>query len=134
MQRADDVRLRLSPDPSEVRVARDSVEGLAEAVYPAVLETVRLVISELVTNAIRHGDLGPREDIELRVSLTANAVRVEVTDDGRGFRPSPRPTPRGTSGYGLFLVEQLAERWGVTADGRTRVWAEVGLEPAPATI
>jgi anti-sigma regulatory factor (Ser/Thr protein kinase) len=99
-----------------------------------VLETVRLVISELVTNSIRHADLGPRDRIDLHVSLTANGVRVEVIDNGRGFRPSPEPTPRGTSGYGHFLVDQLADRWGVTRDGRTRVWAEVDLERARIAI
>jgi anti-sigma regulatory factor (Ser/Thr protein kinase) len=82
------------------------------------------VVSEVVTNAIVHGD--PGGVIEVRASRAADALRIEVTDRGPGLASSPRSTtsaPEG--GFGLFLVEQLSRRWGlVRHSATTRVWFE----------
>ncbi len=74
------------------------------------------MVSELVTNAVVHG-VGV---ISLRIDVEADAVRVEVADEGNvSVAPSPEPGAHG--GWGLRIVEQLADDWGVLA-GSTRVW------------
>jgi hypothetical protein len=60
-------------------------------------------------------------------------VRVEVIDSGSGFAPEPRDPARATGGFGLFLVDTQAARWGVDREGGTRVWFELrGVERASA--
>ena len=78
-----------------------------------------LLVSELVTNAFRHG----RPPITLNIDADAERVRVEVEDAGGG-RPLRRPEPGADGGWGLLLVESTADRWGV-ADGSTSVWFEI---------
>ncbi|MCS0637897.1 ATP-binding protein [Streptomyces sp. LP05-1] len=91
----------------------------------AAAEDVLLVVSELVTNACLHAE-GPEE---LRVSLDAKVLRLEVTDRGPG-QPAPRTPHRAgrPGGHGMFIVQRLCLDWGVTradgAPGKT-VWAEL---------
>src|SRR5829696_7121254 len=88
-------------------------------------QSLRLIISELVTNALRHGADGER--IDLAVTPQPEFLCVQVTDDGPGLAPRPRALEsEEEGGFGLFFVEQLARRWGVTReDRRTRVWFEL---------
>ena len=86
---------------------------------------LRLVISELVTNALRHGAEGQR--IDLAVTPKPHFLCVQVTDDGPGLAPRPRALETDDNGgFGLYFVEQLTRRWGVTRENRrTRVWFEL---------
>jgi anti-sigma regulatory factor (Ser/Thr protein kinase) len=88
-------------------------------------EKLRLVISEVVTNALRHGSDGER--IDLAVTPKPEFLCVQVTDDGPGLAPRPRALEtEEEGGFGLFFVEQLTRRWGVTRENhRTRVWFEL---------
>lgn len=97
-----------------------------------LLDSSALVVSELVTNSLRHGVLAPNASIEVRVTANANGTRIEVIDRGIGFDPASLrpPEPEALGGWGLFLVERLSSRWGVSTDGATRVWAEIPAEPA----
>jgi anti-sigma regulatory factor (Ser/Thr protein kinase) len=89
-------------------------------------QTLALLISELVNNAVRHGGAGDAALIELELRATADGVGVEVTDPGPGFAPRRRERPlEEPGGWGLVLVDQMADRWGVTHDGRTHVWFEL---------
>lgn len=90
--------------------------------------TVVLLVSEVVTNAVLHSE-GPADSpIGLNISVGENAVRVTVTDAGEGFTPRPRdPASREGGGYGLYLLEKSASRWGVSALDGTCVWFEVEL-------
>ncbi len=89
-------------------------------------ETLQLLISELVTNSVRHGRLRAMQWIDLRVESTPRAVRVSVTDPGAGFEwPTGPPRPGNPSGWGLYLVDQMADRWGVSQGGETQVWFEI---------
>jgi anti-sigma regulatory factor (Ser/Thr protein kinase) len=113
-----------APAPASVPQARESVIEVAE---PFVDETripdLRLVISEVITNAVRHGGEG-----EMLVAVTPKAdyLCVQVTDTGDGFAPRPRAyEPDEDGGFGLFLVERLTRRWGLTRENsNTRVWFE----------
>jgi len=88
------------------------------------MRDVRLLVSELVTNAVRHAD---GEAVRLVVALTGSRLRIEVHDPGSGFElKPPSDDPLRASGWGLVLVEELADRWGIDHDPRTRVWFEMG--------
>ena len=88
------------------------------------LETLRLLVTELVANSVRHA---AATTVHLRALAGAGGVWVEVANDGPGFDPREHDhTASQESGWGLFLVDQLADRWGVRHDGRhTRVWFEL---------
>ena len=87
---------------------------------------MRLLVSELVTNSVRHSGSPVGSKVELAVSASSNTIRVEVADAGRGFEPTPRSTSRTEAGgWGLHLVDRLAHRWGVDRRDRVRVWFEI---------
>jgi anti-sigma regulatory factor (Ser/Thr protein kinase) len=103
--------------------ARGALGELSGRISPRRLEDVRLLVSELVTNAVRHaqGDM-----VRLVVSLGQGRLRVEVHDLGRGFEVrAPADDPVRASGWGLVLVDELADRWGVDATPATAVWFEM---------
>lgn len=91
---------------------------------PDVVVNVRLLVSELVANAVRHVDHDG--DIRIHLDIRAGSLRVEVSDPGSGFVPRARTddSPLG-SGWGLHLVAELSDRWGVDHTGPTRVWFEI---------
>jgi two-component sensor histidine kinase len=112
--------------PGAVAEARRWVVGVADGLLDADrAESLRLVISEVVTNALRHGATGER--IDVAVTPKAEFLCVQVTDDGPGLAPRPRAlAAEQEGGFGLFFVEQLTRRWGVTRENRrTRVWFEL---------
>jgi two-component sensor histidine kinase len=94
------------------------------------METLRLLVTELVSNSVRHTDC---DSLTLRVAVGKAAVLTEVADDAPGFDAgaaleAERAEVRNAdTGWGLFLVQRLARDWGVTEDGRSkRVWFELG--------
>ena len=116
----------LSASPAAVSEARRWIGAVAgRHLDPDQAEKLRLVISEVVTNALRHGS--DSERIDLAVTPKPEFLCVQVTDDGPGLAPRPRALETDEEGgYGLFFVEQLTRRWGVTReDRRTRVWFEL---------
>lgn len=120
------IDLKLRPTPRAVPDARRALDALDEQVSAQTLDDLRLLVSELVTNSVRHAGLIESQTIELKVKLLPEAVRVEVNDQGAGFQPTPRTAQSDDqSGWGLYLVSRLADRWGVTSDGVTRVWFEL---------
>jgi anti-sigma regulatory factor (Ser/Thr protein kinase) len=96
------------------------------------LRAFELVVSEVVSNAVRHG-AEPEDEIRLAVTPKDDYVCVQVTDNGPGL--VPRPGVMGPQdddgGFGLYIVERLTRRWGVTREaGRTRVWFELDCHAA----
>lgn len=122
-----EIDLRLAPEPEAVLTARHALDRLADLLPPAKLEDVRLVVSELVTNSIRHAGLSPNERISLKVEASTESVRGKVCDPGPGFEaPSePRPRPDLRGGWGLPIVDRVSDRWGVKRDGLMCVWFEI---------
>jgi len=91
------------------------------------LDDAVLLVSELVTNSILHGELGDQGWIDVTVKVRSEAVRVEVADSGSGFGATRHelPPPDRTDGRGLYLVRELSDRCGVAPDGASRVWFEL---------
>ena len=120
------IALELPAEPHSAKVARDAIAGLDGHLGP-VFGDVVLLISELVTNSVRHAGLDASQPLQLSVAADGDLVRLAVRDPGPGFDAPPPPTdPNHVGGWGLVLVEQLAERWGVEHDGEaTVVWAEL---------
>lgn len=120
------MKFTVPPSPGAVAEARlVATQAASERVSPEVVETLRLLVSEVVTNSVRHS--ATTEPIELELSFDRQ-VRVEVTDHGQGFpRESRGVTPDQEGGFGLYLVEQLAESWGVVRNSVTRVWFALAL-------
>ena len=120
------VRLRLPHGPHAVAAARRGLESLEPQVGEPMLNDMRLLVSELVTNSVRHSDRNGSSVVELEVDVSEKRVLVRVTDNGPGFEASPRgPEDDPGSGWGLFLVEQISDRWGVELNGSTQVWFEL---------
>lgn len=91
------------------------------------VHTIELVATELVSNALRHA--GPREDVEFELSADRNRIRVSVVD-GSALRPAARQVEaEETSGRGMYIVEQLVDRWGAEdlPGGGKQVWIEVDV-------
>jgi anti-sigma regulatory factor (Ser/Thr protein kinase) len=93
------------------------------------LEHAKILLSELVTNGVRHGADPQSGWVRLVVRRRREFVRIEVTDSGEGggVPLMADVDPSRTSGWGLFLVDKLAQRWGVSGGGTTTVWCEIDL-------
>ncbi len=117
--------LELPRDLTAAARARQCVERLLgdHAAADEARDAARLVASELVTNALQHGEGA----IELRLKLVENFLRIEVVDQGLDQAPAVRSEePDESGGWGLRIVDQLATQWGVF-EGTTHVWADVAL-------
>ncbi len=116
--------LRLRGGPESAPMARRALARLAADLEPPVMEALRLLVTELVTNTVRHAGAGA---LELRTLVKPESVWVVVTDTGPGFDPDGLTgSSRRDGGFGLLLVERLADRGGVgRADGANRVWFEL---------
>lgn len=110
--------------------ARNALASLDEHLDEGRRHDLRLVVTELITNSVRHAGIGPANSVGLDLSLSAERLRVEVSDPGPGFQPEIAPDLDRGGGWGLFLVDRLTDRWGVVYDGFTRVWFEIALAPA----
>lgn len=105
---------------SVARARTELCDAMARELEPEELDTLRLLVSELVTNAVRHADGSAPVEVHAHWD---GEVRIEVSDHGRGFSPQPRfGRLDEPGGFGLFLVGRLADHWGVETDGGTTVW------------
>jgi anti-sigma regulatory factor (Ser/Thr protein kinase) len=113
-----DVRMRATPKaPSQARRALQQL-GLPRP----LANDAQLAVSELVTNSVRHAGLGPDDLIRIIVDWSGDRLKVQVRDHGRDVGSAPvagsiRPLPGAESGWGLYLVDRLATRWGLGAGG-----------------
>jgi signal transduction histidine kinase len=122
---ASDLKLRIAGGRDAASTARHALDELEPRLQSRVLEDMRLLVSELVTNSIRHASVGSDDSLELAVAVARDQVRVEVTDLGPGFDPEPATPSRDGGGFGLLMVDEVADRWGVDNDGETCVWFEI---------
>jgi anti-sigma regulatory factor (Ser/Thr protein kinase) len=126
------LRLDLRRDVQAPAIARAAVDGWCPELEggQARLETLLLLVSEIVTNAVMHSRAPADAPIVLTASVAGQKVEVAVIDAGEGFTPPARRTPGASDrmtigGYGLYVVDCAASRWGVDGVGGTRVWFEL---------
>jgi len=85
-----------------------------------------LLVSELVANSVRHAGAPAGAPVRLTAELMKQVLRLEVTDTGHGGRFGPRaPDFELGHGFGLQIVDSVAERWGIEDAPGTRVWCEL---------
>lgn len=122
-------RLSLTEGLHAPAQARAWLAARLSAVSAQLVEDALLVVSELVTNAIRHG----RPDIEVRLVTDPGRLRLEVHDGGEQLPvvPHGRPSVDRATGRGLLIVAATARDWGVVQGpdraGKT-VWAELAVD------
>ncbi|HVG74643.1 MAG TPA: ATP-binding protein [Thermoleophilaceae bacterium] len=124
------LRMRLGSGPDAAAEARRAIAELRADLDPPLMETLRLLVTELVTNSVRHTEC---DSLTLRVAIGKAAVLTEVADDGPNFDAEAAVEAEQLddraedTGWGLFLVQRLARDWGVKKDERSkRVWFELG--------
>jgi anti-sigma regulatory factor (Ser/Thr protein kinase) len=121
--------ISLPPEAGAPAAARQAIDGLAELRdQPQVAFDVRLLVSELVANSVRHAGLAQSQAVRLVVELAPGRLRCEIRDAGAGFSARTPPDPgSGEGGWGLHLVDRLTDRWGVEQGAGTVVWFEIDL-------
>ena len=130
MQGPNGLRMRLGSGPDAAAEARRALAELRADLDPPLMETLRLLVTELVTNSVRHTEC---DSVTLRVAIGKAAVLTEVVDDGPRFDAEAELAVEEKMdgrdlghGWGLFLVQRLAREWGVRDDeGSKRVWFEL---------
>src|SRR5947209_7451674 len=118
----DMLRLELPRDPQAPATARAALAELPGPIDAETRADAELLLSELVTNSVRHGS--GEHVIVLLDTSAGGALRCEVVDDGEGFVPRGRDEAQAIGGWGLDLVDRLAGSWGVR-EGSTHVWFEL---------
>ncbi|SEH14152.1 ATP-binding protein [Thermoleophilum album] len=120
----DVLSIQLPGGPKAASQARRALWQLRGDLDQPLLETARLLVTELISNSVKHARSAT---IGMKAAVGRSKVLIEIADEGPGFEHVPRGADDDqASGWGLFLVDRLADRWGVTReDGRTRVWFEL---------
>ena len=120
-----EIDLRLRPDVNSPAEARRSLEALRPSLNDLLVDDAVLLVSEIVSNSVRHASLDKTDAIQVRVRGSDSMLRVDVLDPGPGFDPD-RVEPSGCEGgWGLRLLDRLATRWGVERNDMTKVWFEL---------
>ncbi|MBV9213276.1 MAG: SpoIIE family protein phosphatase [Actinobacteria bacterium] len=124
-ERRDGFELTLENRPQAAAAARAAVGRLAGTLQPHVVDDLKVLVTELVSNGCRHAG---GETLWVDVGVADWVVTISVRDGGHGFEPAePSRDLDVESGRGLFIVDALADRWGVDSSAGTRVWAEMDL-------
>jgi anti-sigma regulatory factor (Ser/Thr protein kinase) len=124
----------LRAGPQAASEARHALAAAEDSLAEHERRPVLLMLTELVTNAVRHGDGDDRpRGVSVKVMEAEGGVGAAVTNPGTGFdwhgRESDDPLEPG--GYGLVLVDRMASRWGIDrSSGSTTVWFELDRRPA----
>jgi anti-sigma regulatory factor (Ser/Thr protein kinase) len=124
-----EIELTVGADRAAACEARHAVAGCG-LVTAEQEPTLLLLISELVSNSVRHAGMDACERIHLRARSADACAYVEVCDAGRSGRVPEKRPPKADAlepgGLGLVLVDEMADRWGVRChDDETCVWFEL---------
>jgi serine/threonine-protein kinase RsbW len=137
-RQGDLTTIELTGGPGAVAAARDAIKEVADQEQLPRVEDLRLLVSELVTNCVIHGGAGPADRVTVSVERPDDTIRVEVRDRGRGWTKRTRSreldSDEPPGGWGLMLVGELAERWGIDSEQGTCVWFELNAHPEAAAV
>ena len=123
----DPFQLTVPARPHAPAAARAALsEWLGDSVSDGLREDARLLLTELVTNSVRHGHLAADAPIWISADLANGILRLEDRDPGEDGAVGPQtPSPTIGAGYGFHLVDLLAARWGINRTRGTHVWLEL---------
>ena len=113
------------------RLARRALDGQLAYLGPDAESRMRLAMSEIVTNAVRHGRLAPGEQIHVTVDLTDEGARVEVRQPTRA-EAAIRTQGGVDGGFGLKLIDELTQAWGMEPGPPGFVWFEISASGDPS--
>jgi anti-sigma regulatory factor (Ser/Thr protein kinase) len=118
---------RLAHDATAAAQARTKIkEDLTSVLVPDRLDDSLLMVTELITNAVRHAPPEPDGSIVLEIERESGVVRIVVRDGGKHMDLNEPTFHTHTDGhYGLLVVDALADEWGFSIDGDKGVWFEV---------
>jgi anti-sigma regulatory factor (Ser/Thr protein kinase) len=123
-------REHLPSELTSVAEARRALDRVRSRVTDLTFRDARLLVSELVTNAVRHVPGERAAGVDLLVDVRDGRLRAEVRDRGLGFEPRAREDgPEVPSGWGLHIVDRVASRWGVEQRDGALVWFELDDRP-----
>jgi anti-sigma regulatory factor (Ser/Thr protein kinase) len=126
-----EIDLRLRPDANSPAEARRSLEALRPGLNDILVDDAVLLLSEIVSNSVRHASLDETDAIEVRIRGSGSKLRVDVVDPGPGFDPARIQPSKHEGGWGLRLLDRLATRWGVERNEVTKVWFELTTPVSP---
>jgi two-component sensor histidine kinase len=131
MELRSELRWLFRAVPESPSHARNALRVLRGSLWIGTFDHLALLITELITNSIKHAGLGPNDLIEVKVELQGRVVHARVSDGGVGFSPEDRDTdPWALRGRGLTLLRNLADHWG-TADSGSTVWFDLLIPDSP---
>jgi serine/threonine-protein kinase RsbW len=123
----DRLRISLPADSTRLPYLREELGELKGELGQEELEDLQLLVTELVTNSLRHASIQEQDLIEVDVEVESRLVRVDVSDPGPGFDQRFLPkSPERAGQWGLFIVDRVADRWGVKIDRGCHVWFVLG--------
>ncbi len=126
------IRFTLPAKPVAPSIARGTLDPLQRRLSEDTYYVVQLLVTELVTNSLRHARFGSGDAIDIRVEVDDEKTRVSVCDPGGESEPRlVEQDLESTGGRGLYLVDAMADRWGIQTNTRTCVWFEL-LKPQSA--
>lgn len=120
------IRFTLPAKPVAPSIARGTLDPLQSRLSDDGYYTVQLLVTELITNSLRHARFENEDAIDIQIDVGSERTHVTVCDPGGGAEPKLLEQDlESTGGRGLFLVDAMADRWGVHTNHRTCVWFEV---------
>ena len=116
-------------ETESARRARELLEPFRNALGEASFTDLRLLMSELVVEALNAEREAPQRRLEMRVELREDRIHAQISADRAAYRlPSRHPEP-GEAGWALYLVRRLSSRWGIRREPeRSLVWLEMPQE------
>jgi anti-sigma regulatory factor (Ser/Thr protein kinase) len=126
-----EIDLRLRPDVNSPAEARRSLEALRPSLNDLLVDDAVLLVSEIVSNSVRHASLDKSDAIHVRIRGSDSVLHVDVIDPGPGFDPERVEPSEREGGWGLRLLDRLATRWGVERNDVTKVWFELTAPVSP---
>ena len=128
------VHVSLPNDGRAVRAARMSLRALEDYMSTEKIDDLKLLVSELVSNCVKHASWAADEGIDVEAGPTDDSIRVEVSNPGSAELTNKIGRRAEESGWGLFILTKVASRWGVKTNGSTCVWFELDLGDDAFTI
>jgi anti-sigma regulatory factor (Ser/Thr protein kinase) len=123
------IRFTLPAKAVAPSIARGTLDPLQSRLSEDTYYVVQLLVTELITNSLRHAEFSESDAIDIQVDVDDRRTHVAVCDPGGDDLPRLLEQDlESTGGRGLFLVDAMADQWGVRTNSRTCVWFELRKE------